>query len=226
MATSGRAVVFAGFTVMISVLGMLLIGLSFLQGLAVGTSLAVVVAVLAAITLLPALLGFVGFTIDRLHVGRRTPSGRKACGTAGRASCSAGRPPLRSPVSCVLVVAAVPTFRLRLGSADASNDPTSSTTHRAYDLIAEGFGPGANGPILVVADTTAPGSRAALPHLVAAPARRSRRAVGERGAAQRSRHRRARDADPTIGAAGRGHQGARSRPPPPRRAERGRRAPD
>jgi RND superfamily putative drug exporter len=68
----------------------------------------------------------------------------------------------------VLVLAAAPAIRLRLGTADASNDPPSSTTHRAYDLIANGFGSGANGPILVVADTTAPGSSAALPHLVAA----------------------------------------------------------
>ena len=71
MTTSGRAVVFAGFTVMVSLLGMLLMGLNFLHGLAVGTSFAVVIAVLAAITLLPALLGFVGFTIDKFEVGRR-----------------------------------------------------------------------------------------------------------------------------------------------------------
>ncbi len=69
--TSGRAVVFAGVTVMISVLGILLMGLPFLHGLAVGTSLAVFVAVLAAITLLPALLGFAGTSIDRFRVGRR-----------------------------------------------------------------------------------------------------------------------------------------------------------
>src|SRR5262249_25906731 len=77
MNTSGRAVVFAGFTVMVSVLGIFLMGLPFLHGLAVGISLAVVIAVLAALTLLPALLGFVGFTIDRFKVGRRTPSGRE-----------------------------------------------------------------------------------------------------------------------------------------------------
>ena len=77
MTTSGRAVVFAGFTVMVSLLGMLLMGLNFLHGLAVGTSFAVVVAVLAAITLLPALLGFVGFTIDKFKVGRRKPRTRQ-----------------------------------------------------------------------------------------------------------------------------------------------------
>jgi RND superfamily putative drug exporter len=77
MTTSGRAVVFAGFTVMVSVLGMLLLGLNFLHGLAVGTSFAVIIAVLAAITLLPALLGFAGFTIDKFKVGRRKPSTRE-----------------------------------------------------------------------------------------------------------------------------------------------------
>ena len=168
MATSGRAVVFAGCTVMISVLGMLLIGLSYLHGLAVGTSLAAAVAVLAAITLLPALLGFVGFTIDRLHVGRRTPSGKESLWHRW-ARFVQRRPAAVAIVGlAVLVMAAVPAVRLRLGTADASNDPTSSTTHRAYDLIAKGFGPGANGPILVLADTRDPGSAAALPQLVAA----------------------------------------------------------
>ena len=71
MGTAGRAVVFAGCTVMISLLGLLLMGLSFLHGLALGTSTAVLVAVVAAVTLLPALLGFVGRRIDRLSVHRR-----------------------------------------------------------------------------------------------------------------------------------------------------------
>ncbi|HEU5481384.1 MAG TPA: MMPL family transporter, partial [Candidatus Tumulicola sp.] len=73
--TSGRAVLFAGFTVMVSVLGIFLMGLPFLHGLSVGISLAVVIAVLAALTLLPALLGFVGSNIDRLRVGRHTTAG-------------------------------------------------------------------------------------------------------------------------------------------------------
>jgi RND superfamily putative drug exporter len=168
MNTSGRAVVFAGFTVMISVFGMFFMGLNFLHGLAVGTSLAVVVAVLAAITLLPALLGFVGFTIDRFHVGRR--AGSEGEGVWHRWARIVQRRP--APIALVglalLVVLALPTVGLRLGSANASNDPTASTTHRAYDLIAEGFGAGANGPVVVVADTTAPGSVSSLPRLVAA----------------------------------------------------------
>ena len=122
MTTSGRAVVFAGFTVMISVLGMFLMGLNFLQGLAVGTSLAVVVAVLAAITLLPALLGFVGFTIDRFHVGRWKRR-KESCGTAGLAPCSAGRPHRDRRVRA-LVVAALPR------SDCGSEAPTPATTRR------------------------------------------------------------------------------------------------
>ncbi|MGZ4688959.1 MAG: MMPL family transporter [Acidimicrobiia bacterium] len=166
MTTSGRAVVFAGFTVMVSVLGMLLMGLNFLQGLAVGTSLAVVVAVLAAITLLPALLGFVGFTIDKWKVGRRTPTGREGMWHRW-ARVVQRRPGLIAIVGfTVLIVIALPMLSLRLGNADASNDKAGTTTHEAYNLIAKGFGPGANGPILVVANASRDGSAAALPKLI------------------------------------------------------------
>jgi RND superfamily putative drug exporter len=166
MTTSGRAVVFAGFTVMVSLLGMLLMGLNFLHGLAVGTSFAVVIAVLAAITLLPALLGFVGFTIDRLKVGRRKPSTR--AGVWHRWARFVQRRPASIAIVgfVLLVVIALPMLSLRLGSADASNDKAGTTTHEAYNLIAEGFGPGANGPILVVANTARDGSAAALPQLM------------------------------------------------------------
>jgi RND superfamily putative drug exporter len=166
MNTSGRAVVFAGFTVMISVLGMFLMGLDFLHGLAVGTSFAVVVAVLAAITLLPALLGFVGRTIDRFHVGRHTTDGRE--GMWHRWARTVQRRPLPIAIFglAALVVVALPTLSLRLGSSDAGNDPTSSTTFKAYELVDRGFGPGANGPIQVVADMTKPGSARTLPGLL------------------------------------------------------------
>jgi RND superfamily putative drug exporter len=166
MNTSGRAVVFAGGTVMLSVLGMFLMGLSFLHGLAVGTSLAVVLAVLAAITLLPALLGFVGFNIDKFHVGRRTPTSKETI--AHRWARVVQRRPAVIAVAslAVLLIVASPLLSLRLGAADASNDPKGSTTHQAYDLLARGFGPGTNGPILVVVDTTTKRSGAALPALV------------------------------------------------------------
>ena len=142
MTTSGRAVVFAGFTVMISVLGMFLMGLNFLHGLAVGTSLAVVdrgarrdhAAARAA-------------RLRRLHdrpvQGRPAQAERRRGDVAplgpARAAPPGGRS--RSPASPCSSSSRCPTFSLRLGSADASNDPKSSTTHQAYDLIAEGFGP-------------------------------------------------------------------------------------
>jgi putative drug exporter of the RND superfamily len=166
MTTSGRAVVFAGFTVMVSLLGMLLMGLNFLHGLAVGTSFAVVIAVLAAITLLPALLGFVGFTIDKFKVGRRKPSTRE--GVWHRWARVVQRRPgwIAFVGFAVLLLIALPMLSLRLGSADASNDKAGTTTKEAYNLIAEGFGPGANGPILVVADTSKAGATAELPALI------------------------------------------------------------
>jgi RND superfamily putative drug exporter len=166
MNTSGRAVVFAGVTVMLSVLGMFLMGLSFLHGLAVGTSLAVVLAVLAAITLLPALLGFVGFNIDKFHVGRRRSAGKETI--AHRWARVVQRRPIIIAVASltVLLVVVSPLLSLHLGAADASNDPKGSTTHQAYDLLAKGFGRGTNGPILVVAEMTTTRSAAALPALV------------------------------------------------------------
>jgi putative drug exporter of the RND superfamily len=166
MNTSGRAVVFAGVTVMISVLGILLMGLPFLHGLAVGTSLAVFIAVVAAVTLLPALLGFVGTTIDRFRVGRRKQhSGETMWHRWARVVQR--RPGFIAAAGLVvLLTLAVPALALRLGGADASTDPPSSTTHKAYELIATGFGPGANGPILVVADASQPGAVAGLPKLI------------------------------------------------------------
>jgi RND superfamily putative drug exporter len=151
--TAGRAVVFAGCTVVVSLMGMFLMGLSFLHGLAVGTSLAVAIAVLAAVTLLPALLGFLGLNINKLRIGKGGSAEGK--GAWHRWAEVVQRRPV--PVAVVglgvLLAASIPVLSMRLGVADASNDPTSSTTRRANDLIAEGFGPGANGPILVVADT-------------------------------------------------------------------------
>src|SRR4051812_20978937 len=163
MTTSGRAVVFAGFTVMVSVLGMLLMGLDYLHGLAIGTSLAVVIAVLAAITLLPALLGFAGFTIDKFKVGRRKPKQGEGMWHRWARFVQKRPAPIAIIGFLVLIVIALPMLSLRLGSADASNDKAGTTTYNAYHLISDGFGAGANGPVLIVADTSKPGSADALP---------------------------------------------------------------
>ena len=161
ISTAGRAVLFAGCTVMISVLGMLLMGLEFLYGLAVGTSIAVLIAVSAALTLLPALLGFLGFNIDKFSVHRQRPEGRTRMSVFTRWADFVQRNPWPVAVIGFLVLASasLPVFSLHLGSADAGNNPKGSTTKTAYDLTATGFGAGANGPMLVVADTSGdPGS--------------------------------------------------------------------
>src|SRR5262249_2916607 len=166
--TSGRAVVFAGSTVMVSVLGMFLMGLPFLHGLSVGISLAVAIAVLAALTLLPALLGFVGFNIDRWRVGRRRDSTRETYWHRWARFVQKNPVPIALAGLIVLLVIAMPVLSLRLGSADASNDHAGSTTHKAYELTARGFGAGANGPILVVAESPDPEFASGLPNLVSA----------------------------------------------------------
>jgi RND superfamily putative drug exporter len=153
--TAGRAVLFAGCTVMISVLGMLLMGLPFLYGMAVGTSIAVAISVAAALSLLPALLGFIGFNIDKLSVHRKNKVRTRISLWTRWADFVQRRPiPIAVIGFIVLAAASLPVFGLRLGTADASNNPEGSTTKTAYDLTAEGFGPGANGRMLIVADTS------------------------------------------------------------------------
>jgi RND superfamily putative drug exporter len=164
--TAGRAVLFAGCTVMISTLGMLLMGLSFLHGLAVGTSLAVLISVGAALTLLPALLGFIGFKIDKFSIHRKNKVRTRISLWTRWADFVQHRPvPIAAIGFIVLAAFSLPVFSLRLGSADAGNNPEGSTTKSAYDLTAQGFGGGANGPMMIVADTKA-GSTAGLASVV------------------------------------------------------------
>jgi putative drug exporter of the RND superfamily len=153
--TAGRAVVFAGTTVMISVLGLYLMGVAFVQGLAVGTSITVALVMLGSITLLPAVLGFAGHSIDRLSVpGRRTRAARTRQSFWFRWSRIVQRRPWPAFLAtlAVLGVLAVPMFSLRLGFSDAGGNPTSDTTRRAYDVLAQGFGPGSNGPLTLAAE--------------------------------------------------------------------------
>src|SRR5581483_11493808 len=150
--TSGRAVVFAGCTVIISLLGMFLMGLSFVQGLAVGAVTAVLLVMLASVTLLPAVLGFAGHAIDKLRVpGLHRDESAHRGSVAFRWSRQVQRHPWRYALGglTVLLLLCVPVLSLRLGTSDAGNDPTSLTTRRSYDLLSKGFGPGFNGPILI-----------------------------------------------------------------------------
>ena len=144
MATAGRAVLFAGTVVVVSFLGMLLMGFAFLQGLAVGGAAVVFVTMLAALTLLPAVLGFTGRNIDKLHI----PFFGKKDTTAGRFWYRWSQTVQRRPVVTgavglgIVLILALPLFSMRLGAADAGNEPGHLTTHRAYELLSRASGRG------------------------------------------------------------------------------------
>ncbi len=152
--TSGRAVVFAGITVVISLLGMFMMNLDFMRSVALGAVSAVLLTMLAAVTLLPALLGFAGRNIDRLSLPFRAREGQDAERFWYRWSRLMQAHPWPALIisTTILVVLAVPVFALRLGFSDAGNRREADTTRRAYDLLSEGFGPGFNGPLVIVAD--------------------------------------------------------------------------
>jgi RND superfamily putative drug exporter len=200
--TAGRAVLFAGTTVVISLLGMLLMGVGFMTGLGIGASLTVLTTMAASVTLLPAFLGFAGDRIERTRVRGIVAAALVAIALVGLglkrfeiawaaalavAVLLVGRfvpflhrelpprrvKPMRDTVpfrwsrwvqrhpgislvvgTGVLIVLALPVLGLRLGFADEGNYPTDTTTRRAYDLLAEGFGPGFNGPLTVVTRVT------------------------------------------------------------------------
>ncbi len=228
MDTAGRAVLFAGTTVVIALLGMMLLGVEFLYGVALSASIGVLLVMLASLTLLPALLTMAGDRVAR--PGRRARARARALAAAapssaaapavlagpapsspsvpavlsGSASGSAPTPrsavpgsgptsapapaagavwvrwsayiqrrPWRIAVASTLAMLlfAAPAIALRLGSSDASNDPASQTTHRAYELLARGFGEGFNGPLLVVAKLPGPHRQATDQGAPLAPSR-------------------------------------------------------
>jgi RND superfamily putative drug exporter len=213
--TAGRAVVFAGFTVVISLLGMFVMGLAFINGLATGAAVTVLITMIASVTLLPA---FLGFAQRRVEVTRWR--GIIAAGLVAVALLGAGlkisplliglplaaivllasfaiaplrkelpprrekplrdtiaykwsrfvqhRPwPVALGVGALLLAMAVPVFGLRLGFSDESNYAEDTTTRQAYDLITEGFGAGANGPLLLVTEVSRPEDAQRLTALVA-----------------------------------------------------------
>jgi RND superfamily putative drug exporter len=166
LVTSGRAVLFAGCTVIISLLGLFIVNLPFMQGLAVGAIAAVLLVMAAALTLLPAMLGFAGRSIDRLHLPGRLRGTAPADGQGFwyRWSRTIQRHPVTAGLSAlsVLVLLAIPLFSMRLAFTDAGNDPASLTTRQAYDLLARGFGPGFNGPLVLAAELPSDGGGATL----------------------------------------------------------------
>lgn len=154
--TSGRAVLFAGGTVCVALAGMLVMNLRFLDGVVIATSVTVVLGVVAAVTLLPALLSLFGMRV----LSRRQRRGLAADGVpadnprtlAARWARQVQRRPrtVAALALAVMAVLALPVLSIRLGATDQGNHPASTTTRQAYDLLAEGFGPGFNGPLQVV----------------------------------------------------------------------------
>jgi putative drug exporter of the RND superfamily len=153
-ATSGSAVAFAGGTVVVALLALAVSGLSLVTVLGQAAAIVVVVAVLASMTLLPALLGLCGDGIERLRVGRdkRPTLGHSVL--FERWGKRVARRPGRFAVASILVLLVLsgPVMKLGLGLTDPSSSPTSTTERQAYDLLSDGFGPGVNGPLLVTAD--------------------------------------------------------------------------
>jgi putative drug exporter of the RND superfamily len=166
--TAGRAVLFAGITVIISLLGMFLLGLSFLYGVAMAAAIAVFFTMIAALTLLPALLTIVGRRVDRLRLPGFRGKRPEAEGTRwyGWSRAIQKRPVLAAVLSGgLLLLLCVPVLSLRLGTNDAGTDPPEKTTRKAYDLLAAGFGPGFNGPLVIAAALPAKGDDAAVVEL-------------------------------------------------------------
>jgi putative drug exporter of the RND superfamily len=181
MDTAGRAVLFAGCTVVIALLGMMLLGVDFLYGVAISASIGVLLVMLASLTLLPAFLTIVGSRLARPSRRARRRARRRAERAAAAHSAATAETAVATPgggawlrwsmfverrprtiaavAAIVMLLIAAPATALRLGSSDAGNDPAGQTTHKAYELLAQGFGEGFNGPLLVVAKV--PGARAA-----------------------------------------------------------------
>jgi RND superfamily putative drug exporter len=166
MDTSGRAVLFAGTTVVIALLGMFALGVSLLNGVAIAAALGVVLVLAATITLLPALLRLVGRRIGRTRSRRAEPAMTKP-GFWMRWVSAIQRRPIVATIAAaaIMLTLAIPMLGLRLGSSDAGNDPAGQTTRKAYDLIAQGFGKGFNGPLQVAVKLPKTNAAAALTQL-------------------------------------------------------------
>ncbi len=170
MDTSGRAILLAGTTVVIALLGMFATGVSFMYGLAIASVLAVVLVMAASLTVIPALLTFWG---HRVVGPSRSARRRAAKGEAPRESTwrrwsltVQSRPwPLAVLSVLIMLVFIIPVLGLRLESSDAGNDPSNTSTHRAFNLLSDGFGPGFNGPLEIVAELDNPAQQAQLSNL-------------------------------------------------------------
>ena len=164
--TSGRAVLLAGLTVCVALLGLFALQISSLNGVAVTVTIVVGLTMVASLTLLPAMLGFLGPKVlrraERRMLAEQGPQVEQAGGFWLRWAEGLGRRPQLPALLAlaVIVVLAIPFFSSRTGLLDASTDPSSSTTYQAYQLLAKGFGPGFNGPLDVVGQVNNPADQA------------------------------------------------------------------
>ncbi len=171
--TSGRAVLLAGLTVCVALLGLFALQVSSLYGVAVTVALVVGLTMLASLTLLPAMLGFLGLKVLRRAERRMLAQhGRQVEQTGAfwlRWAEGLGRRPAIPAVLALAVIAilALPVLSFRTGLLDSSTDPASSTTYQAYQLLAKGFGPGFNGPLDVVGQVNSPADQARFGAFVA-----------------------------------------------------------
>src|SRR6202000_2821963 len=158
-ATAGGAVVFAGFTVMIALCSLAVAGIPLVTTLGITAAVAVVIAVCAAATLLPAMLGALGPHINslRFHLGKTHPDDKEPHGWRRWAERVADMP-WRSAIAALVVLAilALPIFQLQLGQNDISALPKETTSRQAYDGLNAGFGPGVNGPLLIASKFSSP----------------------------------------------------------------------
>jgi RND superfamily putative drug exporter len=168
MTTAGHSVIVAGMSVVIALMGLFIMRLPYLYGVALAASLTVLIVMAATVTLLPAVIGLLGKRIDALHIpglGRpakdpdRTPSARWARAVVRR--------PILAVVASLIVLAvlAAPLTGIRFGFPDAGNNREAATTRQAYDMIAEGFGAGANASLIAVANTPSEATRTAVDQL-------------------------------------------------------------
>jgi uncharacterized membrane protein YdfJ with MMPL/SSD domain len=152
--TAGRSVLFAGVSVILALCGLYVLQLTSIQGVVLGVALTVLMTMIAAVTLLPSLLTLFGKRLEK-SVRKHAARSRREPGQRWRAWASGvQRHPWAALVVSVVVLGALaaPVLSLQLGFADAGNDDPSSTTRKAYDLVSDKFGPGANGPLIVMTE--------------------------------------------------------------------------
>ena len=154
-ATAGLSVLFAGVTVIVAILGLKVAGIPMMTMMGYGSAIMVAVVMLAAITLLPAMLGVVKHRVNSARVPFIRPTATyDPDGSSARWAARVVARPVRygGAAALALGILAIPVFSMHLGFADAGNDAPTSTTRKAYDLMADGYGPGTNGPFQVVVD--------------------------------------------------------------------------